>query len=285
MPHSGKRELPLEGFAASWKSLIRGIFRPPYFGRKGTFFASKVNFVLTWSPLLLTLSAQALWEAFVSKLVTAVLIATMSLVMIEAPVLAAPAGSPSAPLGVVVAAENANVGAGVTSSGATIYDGDHLQTPANSTLRVRFGSGQMVLRQNTTADVHSFPNGFSADLNSGTVVVSSAEGQTFQLIADGATIRPADSQATSGQISMISPTELILTGTRGTMRVTMGDEVKTVEAGSSYRMEVETEDPGPNPQAPHPTARNHFLWIVIPVIAAVTGIVIWRALVSPDAPK
>ena len=85
---------------------------------------------------------------------------------------------------------------------------------------------------------------------------------------------------------MISPKELILTSTRGTLEVTMGDEVKTLEAGSSYRLEVESEDPppAPNPQAPHPTARSHFLWIAIPVIAAVTGVVIWRALVSPTAP-
>lgn len=221
-----------------------------------------------------------------NKLFSALVIAILSLVLIEAPVMAAPASSPAAPLGVVVAAENANVGAGVTTSGATIYDGDRLQTPANSTLRVRFGSDQMVLRQNTTADVHAFPNGFSANLDNGTVIVSSAEGQTFQVIADGATIHPANSEAASGQISMISPTELVLTGTRGTLLVTMGDEVKTLEAGSSYRMEVETEAPGPypNPQAPHPTARNHFLWIAIPAIAAVTGIVIWRALVSPTTP-
>ncbi|HEY2645938.1 MAG TPA: hypothetical protein VGI34_03140 [Candidatus Acidoferrales bacterium] len=200
--------------------------------------------------------------------------------------MAAPARSPEAPLGIVLASENANVGAGVTTSGATIYDGDRLQTPVNSTLRVKLGAGQIVLRQNTITDVHSFPNGFSADLNTGTVVVSSAAGQTFQLIADGATIRPLDAQPASGQISMISPTELVLTGTRGTLMVTMGDEVKTLEAGSSYRLEVAGEDPpAANPQAPHPTARNHFLWIAIPAIAAVTAVVIWRAVVSPTAPK
>jgi hypothetical protein len=222
----------------------------------------------------------------VRTLFSAVLIAILSLVLVEAPVMAAPASSPSAPLGVVVAAENANVGAGVTTSGATIYDGDRLQTPANSSLRVRFGTGQLVLRQNTIADVHAFPNGFSANLDSGTVIISSTEGETFRLIADGATIRPANSEPASGQISMISPTELVLTGTRGTLLVTMGDEVKTLEAGSSYRMEVETEAPGPypDPQTPHPTAHSHFLWIAIPVIAAVAGIVIWRALVSPTTP-
>jgi hypothetical protein len=202
--------------------------------------------------------------------------------------MATPSSSPSVPLGVVVAAENSNVGAGVTTSGATIYDGDRLQTQANSSLRVRLGSGQMVLRQNTIADVHAFPNGFSANLGGGTVVVSSPEGQTFQLIADGATIRPANAQATSGVISLISPTQLILTSTRGTLEVSMGDELKTVEAGSSYRMEVETEDSGPGPQgqgqAPHPTARNRFIFFLIPTVAAVTGIIIWRALVSPTAP-
>ena len=220
------------------------------------------------------------------KLATTVLIASLSFVLIAAPVLAAPASSPSAPLGVVVAAENANVGAGVTTSGATIYDGDRLQTPANSTLRVRFGSGQMVLRQNTIADVHALTNGFSANLGSGTVIVSSAEGQSFQVIADGATIRPLNAQPASAQVSMISPTELVLTGTRGTLEVVMGDEVKTLEAGSSYRLEVDSEDPGPgpNPQGPHATARNRFLWIAIPVVAVATGIVVWRALVSPTKP-
>jgi len=207
--------------------------------------------------------------------------------MVGSPAFAAPASSPSAPLGVVLASENASVGAGVTTSGATIYDGDRLTTPANSTLRVRLGSGQMVLRQNSTADVHSFPNGFSANLNYGSVVVSSAEGQTFEVFADGATIRPLNAEPTSGQISMISPTELVLTGTRGTLKVTMGDEVKTLEAGSSYRLEVEPEpaDPSAQPQVATPTARNHFLWIAIPVVAAVTGIVIWRALVSPSSPS
>jgi hypothetical protein len=221
----------------------------------------------------------------VRKIFTAILVGTLCAVLIEAPVMAAPARSPEAPIGVVLASENANMGAGVTTSGATIYDGDRLQTPANSTLRVKLGSGQIVLRQNSIADVHSFPNGFAANLDSGTVVVSSAAGQTFQLIADGATIRPLNAQPASGQVSMISPTELYLTGTRGTLQISMGDEVKTLEAGSSYRLEVEGEDPPANPQAPHPTARNHFLWIAIPVIAAVTAVVIWRALVSPTAPK
>ncbi len=218
------------------------------------------------------------------KLSTAVLSAMLSAVLIGAPVMAAPAGTPAIPLGVILSAENANVAAGVTSSGATVYDGDRLTTPTNASLRARLGSGQIVLRQSTSADVHAMPNGFLANLNSGTVVVSSPEGQSFEVIADGATVRPATAQPTSGQVSMISPKELILTATRGTLEISMGDEVKTLEAGSSYRLEVEAEDAAPDPQSPRPTARNRFLWIAVPAVAAVTGVVVWRALVSPTAP-
>jgi hypothetical protein len=215
------------------------------------------------------------------------LLAIIAAAIIGAPATAAPASSPSTPLGVVVAAENAHVGAGVTASGETIYDGDRLETQDRSVLRVRFGSDQLLLRQNSVADVHSFPNGFTANLNAGTVVISSAEGQTFQLIADGATVRPASDQPAAAQIERVSATELRLTGTRGTLLVSMGDETKTVEAGSSYKLDVETEDPGPGPypgQFPHPTARSHFLWVLIPVVAGATAVVIWRATVSPSKP-
>lgn len=226
------------------------------------------------------------------KWVTVVLVAGLSFIMVQLPVMASPAGSPSVPLGVVIASENSNLGAGVTNSGATVYDGDRLRTESNATLRVRLASGQMVLRQNTTADVHAISNGFSANLDGGTVVVSSPLGQTFQLIADGATIRPATMQPTSGQISVISSTELILTSTHGTLEVSMGDEVKTVEAGNSYRMEIEpdTEDSGPGPQGqgtqqkPRSSGRNRFLFFLIPGVAAITTFIIWRALVSPSAP-
>lgn len=216
---------------------------------------------------------------------TAVLIAIASITLTALPLMAAPPGAPSAPLGVVVLADNAHVGMDATYSGATIYDGDRLGTPDGGNLQVRFGASQMYLRQNSSAAVHSFTNGFSADLGYGTVVVTSAEGQTFQVFADGATIHPANAQPTSVQITRISATELVLTGNRGTALVSMGDEVKTLDAGSSYRLEVQPEDsgPGPQPQFPSPTARNRFLWVLIPAVAIATGVIVWRALVSPSS--
>jgi hypothetical protein len=225
----------------------------------------------------------------VRTLFNTVLIAFVSAALIGAPVMAAPApgSSPAAPLGIVVQANSAKQGVDVNYSGATVYDGDRLQTPEGSTLRVQVGAEQVVLRSNSAAQLHAMPNGFSANLNSGSIIVSSAAGQTFELYADGATITPANAEPVSGQITMLTPKELVLTSNRGVLKVTMGDEVKTLEPGSSYRMEVESADaapdPGPNPQSPSPTARNRFIWIAIPAIAAVTAIVVWRALVSPSS--
>jgi hypothetical protein len=75
---------------------------------------------------------------------------------------------------------------------------------------------------------------------------------------------------------------LLLNSTRGALEITMGDEVKTIEAGTSYRMEVEADDSGQQPQGPYHTARNRFvIWVIIGASVG-TGILIWRALVSPD---
>jgi hypothetical protein len=212
------------------------------------------------------------------------LVAILTAALLVMPAMAAPANPVSAPLGMVLQAERAQVGADITMGGATIYEGDRLETIGGGTLRARLGGPQIYLRQNTAAEVHSFSNGFSASLMRGTVVVSSEKGQDFRLLANGATIRPVDAQETVAQVSWVNPNELLLTSNRGAIEVSMGDEVKTLEAGNSYRMEVEASDPGPQGAPPRRTGRNRFAIFLILGISAGTGIGVWRALVSPDAP-
>src|ERR1700687_4581380 len=118
-----------------------------------------------------------------------------------------PANPASAPLGFVLQAERAHAGADLISGGATIYDGDRLETQEDGTLRARLAKSQMYLRPSTLAEVHGLSNGYSASLFRGTVIASSPEGQTFQLLANGATIRPVGSQATVAQGTWVTPNE------------------------------------------------------------------------------
>jgi len=212
----------------------------------------------------------------------ACLFAILVMALVGMPVLAAPTNPASVPLGVIMQADNAQVGADL-SAGATIYDGDRLAT-TDGTLRARLGGPQLVLHMSTIAVVHGLPNGFSADLTTGTVVVSSSQGQAFELVADGATIRPAGTKGAVGQITRVNATELLLSSSRGGLEVTYGGEVKTIEAGTSYRMEIEPEDaaPGPDGGPLHSGRRRRATYYVIAGgVAAVTGILVWRALMSP----
>lgn len=211
------------------------------------------------------------------------------LVLLHAPAFASPAGPSSPPLGVVVAADNPHTGVDKIYAGATVYDGDRLATVEDGAMRLRLGNGQLLLHQGTAVTVHALPNGFSADLNNGTVSASSPEGQIFQVLVDGITIRPATSQPTSAQVQLVSPTEAILTSTRGTLLVSMGDVSKTVSAGNSYKLEIDdTEEASAGPQqGPVPAGKNrHVLTIlIIGAVAAGTAIAIWRSVLSPSSPQ
>ncbi len=194
-----------------------------------------------------------------------------------------PANPASTPLGVIVQADRAQVGSDITSGGATIYEGDRLETQDNGTLRARMGGSQIYLRQGSAADVHGLANGFSANLVHGTVVLSSLEGQTFQLLANGATIRPVGNHPTVAQVTYVNPTALVLTSERGAIEISMGDEVKTIDAGTSYRMETVPDDSGPGPQGgPYHTARNHFVLLTLLFGGVATGII---CLARVDEPQ
>jgi len=121
------------------------------------------------------------------------------------------------------------------------------------------------------------------------MMLSSGGGQTFQVLADGATIRPLNGQLALVQITNGSE-GLVLRSTRGTLEVSMGDEVKTIQPEISYRMEVKTAEsgpepgPGPQPSGTRSGGRNCFELVIIPAIVIATVYVSWRALVSDQDP-
>lgn len=171
------------------------------------------------------------------------------------------------------------------SEGTTIYDGDPLSTADGSALLARLGGPQMFLNANSAVVVHSITRGFAANLSSGTVTANAGQGQTFQLLADGFTVQPLGEVPAIARMTLLNATQIELTSERGTLKVSMGDQTDTVEAGTSYRLEVETEaEPGPAQNGPVFAGKNRFKKIAIIVLIGATSIAVWRALVSPDKP-
>ena len=217
-------------------------------------------------------------------LVKSSLLTIITIMLVGIPIMAMPANPPSAPLGSVMQADRAHQGVDLTSGGATIYDGDRLETQDDGTLRARLGKSQLYMQQSTIAEVHGLSNGYSANLLHGTVIASSPEGQTFQLLANGATVRPATAHATVARVTWVNANELLLTSNLGAIQVTYEGDVKTIEPGSSVRMEIKTEESaGPGPQgAPSHGGRNRAVYFVIAAAAVATGIGIWRVMVSSN---
>ena len=202
------------------------------------------------------------------------------------PVSAAP--SSASATGVILQAHLAQLSSANAVSGATVFDGDKLLTDNGGSLQVRFGNAQAYLLEKTSAIVNEGPAGLGATLTGGTVILSSGNGGAFQLVADGATIRPASAQPTTAQITLVDARNVNLIATKGPLQISMDDEVQTVPEGSSVRMVVQPQEAAassPDPQGGAPTGRNRFLIFALALVGVGVAIGLWQALVSPSAPK
>ena len=192
--------------------------------------------------------------------------------------------APSASMGVIIQAERASLGSVPIANGSAIFDGDNLQTDSSGNLRARLGQSQIYMMPNSDIQIHRIANGFSATIGSGTIVLSSAAGETFQVLANGATIQPATAKATLAQVTYINATELILTSRHGDLLVSMGDETKTVNEGSSYRMMIQPGS-GPPPEGAFSSGKDWFYIVLITVAAGGIAYGIYAAVSGPSSPS
>ncbi len=198
------------------------------------------------------------------------LVAVLVFGLIPLPVEATPV---AAPLGVVLHADGAMVGRSKAINGATVFQGDRLATEAEGQLRVRFGTSQAQLFPGSSAVVSQAAGSFNAELTLGTVSVSSANGETFSLTANGAVVRPGASQATVAQVTRISSRELLLSSRKGVLDVTFDGAVTTLAEGNSYRMLTDpAEAQAPQGVQPAGRSRKRAIFILLGAAAAVTGI-------------
>lgn len=184
----------------------------------------------------------------------------------------------AAPLGVVVVANQAQVGNSKAVNGSTVFQGDRLVTAEAGQLQVRFGGAQARFLSGSQAVVNRTQAGVNADLLSGSVILADQSGDAFSLTADQAVLRRAGTQAMIARVTRVSAKELLLSASEGALEVTYGGEVTTIQAGSSYRMLLNPESPEP-PGGPGQTgtraagtSKNRAIFIVVGVAAATTGI-------------
>jgi hypothetical protein len=206
-------------------------------------------------------------------------------------------GATPAAIGTITSATGAHVGAAAASSGSTVFGGDHLSTEKFGSLQVRAGAARFMLSSASSAAVDVTAGVPSARLLAGTVVFSTANARAFLLNASKAEIRPQTDQPTVAQVSYINEKELQVRSTRGSLAITVDGETQIVPEAMAYRVILDPESyyAAENAQGPRgvgtrqggpplKAGKSHFLLIAIIVTGIATGVALYEALQSPDAP-
>jgi hypothetical protein len=107
-------------------------------------------------------------------------------------------------------------------------------------------------------------------------------------------IRPNTNQPTIGQVTVLSPKELIVKSTRGSLSIAVEDDVREIPEGAAYRVVLDPSAAGPQgPRGaggkgsggpPIKAARSKFIWYAVGVTAVVTFFAVQEVFESPDRP-
>jgi hypothetical protein len=217
-------------------------------------------------------------------------------------------GGSSASFGTVTAADRARVGGGYVSAGATVFAGDRLLTDDTGSLQLRAGSARVLLTSASTIVLAKDSTAPAASLTRGTAVFSTANAQAFLLHVGDMSIRPTTDKPTVAQVSVVGPRQLLVRSTKGSLTVSVDDDVREIPEGMSYRVVLDpteselaavdassTSTDSQEPQgvggrrrrngAPLKAARSRFIWFAIGAAALITGIALYEALESPDRPN
>ena len=210
---------------------------------------------------------------FVRKVSTVVVLALAFALVASLPVCAAP--KVSAPVGVVVLGQGAQVSHVDAENGTSLYPGDTLSTDNKGSLRVRFGSSQLMLGPATVVTVAQGQHGVTATLQHGTMRFSAAS-TPIELHALAAIVNPQQDDA-SGELVIVNQSEFQIASSKGNLDVDIDGDSRTVAENTAYDVTLE-----PVPADPQTVGggRVKGLWILIALILLITAGGLYAATLS-----
>jgi hypothetical protein len=189
-------------------------------------------------------------------------------------------------LGVVTQSLGGHLGTAAASEGATIYDGDRIETEENGALSLRAGTVQLSLSANSRVVIKHDESGLTPTLERGSVAFR-AESGGLRLNAAEVVARPQSSAPTLGQLTL-ETCAVVVTSNLQALEVTAGTETKIVEEGKSYRVLLLDGACSANSHRPPlTTGKSRFLPLFLIGAGGAGAAIIpllHKALESPDHP-
>jgi hypothetical protein len=207
-------------------------------------------------------------------------------------------GAPVPSLGMVVQAQDAQLGTAQAVGGASVYTGDSLATGVSGSMRVRVSAGQVYLLASSAATVTGRENGVSATLNRGTVGFTSSGSELMEIHADSAVFRPSSQTTTHAQVTVLGPNDLIVSNFHGVLELESNGERFSIPENTSYHVILDVADSGssqdqdqsqgsaPKNQKVKMVKGSHTMLVLIGAAAIGVGLGygIYRWTLSPSKP-
>jgi hypothetical protein len=203
------------------------------------------------------------------------------------------------PLGFVTQALEAHLGTANVAIGTTVYPGDTLATDEGGTVRLRVGGSQFYLLSSSAATLSANTNEVSALVARGTVGFSSNGTDQLALEIPQGILRAANGQPCYGQVTILSPLEVIISAYRGTLVLDNDGELHEIPAGKSYKVTMDLE-PASQPQKPagaetgagvnpkqHRAKRRRLVFdlILVSMLGAASWALYYELSMTPSAPS
>ena len=143
------------------------------------------------------------------------------------------------PLGLVVQAQDAQLGEAKLAVGTSIYRGDTLVTEAGGGIRLKLGGSQLYLLAESAARLEQNTTAIHALVARGTVGFSSNGTDSIELQIPQGILRAADRQPAYGQVTILSAQEVVISAYHGVLVLDNDGELHTIPAGKNYRVTME----------------------------------------------
>jgi len=241
--------------------------------------------------------AQSLLEALMARsrvldsfsTTRALIAAFLSLTLLISP----PWAAASTAFGTLVFANRARVGNTNASVGATVFSGDRLSTDEIGSVQIRAGAARLLLASASAATLSQEEVSPAATLTAGTATFSTANSKAFVLHVASAIIRPNTDQPTIGKVTVLNPKELVVKSVRGSLQISVEDDVREIPEGEAYRIVL---DPNADPQGPRgagtkgmggppiKAAKSRFIWYAVAITGGLTIYVAHEAWESAYKP-
>ena len=192
---------------------------------------------------------------------------------------------PTAPLGVITGAAQATVSHVSAIDGTSVYEGDIISTEATGTMRLRFGTAQLVLGGNTSVLLSKSDSGVTATLLKGMVRFSTVQGSPLDIRALNSVIVRAKGDTTAiGQLSLVAPTTFEVGSTKGDLEVTVDGTDHVVAESTAYRVSLNDSNGGGG--ITNPAGKRSLFWVWFPIAVTAVAVAVPLILIfrSPCAP-